>query len=546
MVRDSVGKLVKILIDPHGETDKILQARGLPLDVDIVVVSHCHPDHMEGLLSGAFRGAKIITQGGLIRESLENILDAASKLNIEDLRDYISFHDDSEARYHGLDKNKVVLPGDIEISFQKVDHFVPTSAIKIAGPRTSGNPTFVYAPDFQNAEKDKDLMKFMFKKASDQMADRIWLDGKTENPVHQDLEKLIPEAVKLFKNDGVSKEDIKKQLFERIGIIHYSDRKIIDKAVAEHEALRVEDGSRYRLKVLEVGDNVKVGKFTETNGSEPVVSIILSNLYELGVLSEDDFNKVNKLLKGYKNGERSIETVSKGTVMISQGTYIENAYLIRSGSVRIIDQLTGKILAVRGAGEIIGESILLGSDILTNATAISTTDVEYTRLMPGDLPKAAEDALKKAWKYRKYIKQSDIFRYLPSSIHTLIAAIVEENEYGPSENSIEVIKEGQKGDRAYIIARGNIEVIQNIGGTEKFIDKRKEGEHIGEMALYEHDYRRNATCRIPAGEKALLLSLLKEKFDFICKRYQCSYETSFICSELSFTFISIILSDILY
>ncbi len=78
-----------------------------------------------------------------------------------------------------------------------------------------------------------------------------------------------------------------------------------------------------------------------------------------------------------------------------------------------------------------------------------------------------------------------------------------------------VIREGEPGDRFYIIWRGNIEVSQrDANGVNEVVDQHDRGRYIGELALL-HDAPRNATCRTTVPTE--LLSLSRADFERLVK-----------------------------
>ncbi len=72
--------------------------------------------------------------------------------------------------------------------------------------------------------------------------------------------------------------------------------------------------------------------------------------------------------------------------------------------------------------------------------------------------------------------------------------------------------EGERGDRAYIVESGEVEVVKTSGSRQVLLAVRGAGTLIGEMALLE-ETPRNATVR--ARGAAALLSILKADFDHL-------------------------------
>ncbi len=72
-----------------------------------------------------------------------------------------------------------------------------------------------------------------------------------------------------------------------------------------------------------------------------------------------------------------------------------------------------------------------------------------------------------------------------------------------------IIREGEPGDRMYIIQSGRVRVSREANGEEIPLGELKEGDFFGEMAILEREVR-SATVR--AVGEASLLSIDKKSF----------------------------------
>jgi len=72
-----------------------------------------------------------------------------------------------------------------------------------------------------------------------------------------------------------------------------------------------------------------------------------------------------------------------------------------------------------------------------------------------------------------------------------------------------IIKQGEVGDCMYVIQEGEVEVIREEGGKEVQLAVRKEGDFVGEMAIFERDVR-SATVR--ALGRVRVLTIDKRNF----------------------------------
>ena len=67
-----------------------------------------------------------------------------------------------------------------------------------------------------------------------------------------------------------------------------------------------------------------------------------------------------------------------------------------------------------------------------------------------------------------------------------------------------IIKQGEVGDCMYVIQEGEVEVIREESGQEVQLAVRKEGDFVGEMAIFERDVR-SATIRALGSVRVLTI-----------------------------------------
>jgi len=80
-----------------------------------------------------------------------------------------------------------------------------------------------------------------------------------------------------------------------------------------------------------------------------------------------------------------------------------------------------------------------------------------------------------------------------------------------------LIQEGERGDRFYIITRGELEVIKALGTPdERLLNRRKAGDFLGEMALLDPDGLRTASAR--AATPVNLLEMDRSNFNALLQR----------------------------
>jgi signal transduction histidine kinase len=110
-----------------------------------------------------------------------------------------------------------------------------------------------------------------------------------------------------------------------------------------------------------------------------------------------------------------------------------------------------------------------------------------------------------------FLKKVELFAGLPPADLERLGQIVEEVKLPAGQ---ELFAEGSPGDRAYIIQKGELEVVKSSDGHEVLLEvhANKPGLVIGEMALLEEAPR---MASVRACSDTVLLSIQKEQFEHI-------------------------------
>ncbi len=108
-----------------------------------------------------------------------------------------------------------------------------------------------------------------------------------------------------------------------------------------------------------------------------------------------------------------------------------------------------------------------------------------------------------------FFRKIPLFQDLPREDLERLCELVEEVQLPAGS---ELFSEGSKGDRAYIIRDGEIEIYKNSAGREVLLAVRKSGEVIGEISLLESSPRL-ATGR--ARVDSQLIAISQEQFDHL-------------------------------
>ncbi|MBM3505555.1 MAG: ATP-binding cassette domain-containing protein [Alphaproteobacteria bacterium] len=106
-----------------------------------------------------------------------------------------------------------------------------------------------------------------------------------------------------------------------------------------------------------------------------------------------------------------------------------------------------------------------------------------------------------------YLTTIPLFQSLEARLLEPIANAFRTEHLGPGQ---EVVRQGEAGEKFYIVARGKLEVTAlNETGQSRHIAYLEDGDHFGEMALIESSAR---TATVAAVEPTILLSLRRRHF----------------------------------
>lgn len=106
------------------------------------------------------------------------------------------------------------------------------------------------------------------------------------------------------------------------------------------------------------------------------------------------------------------------------------------------------------------------------------------------------------------------FGALPSETLEQLASLVQVERF---EAGARVVKEGEVGDRLYIIARGHAEAWTQAGDRHVTLSKMGRGQMFGELALLYPHSQRHAT--VTTDEPLVLISLTEDAFDQLLQDY---------------------------
>jgi serine phosphatase RsbU (regulator of sigma subunit) len=119
------------------------------------------------------------------------------------------------------------------------------------------------------------------------------------------------------------------------------------------------------------------------------------------------------------------------------------------------------------------------------------------------------------------IGQVPLFAELPAEEHAYLAATLRQVTF--SSGAL-LFREGDYGDRFYIVLEGELEIIKSMGtASELTLDARGSGEFVGEMSMLNRDNVRTASVR--ARGQTQLLEMQHAEFDALMHRHpELAYE----------------------
>ncbi len=115
---------------------------------------------------------------------------------------------------------------------------------------------------------------------------------------------------------------------------------------------------------------------------------------------------------------------------------------------------------------------------------------------------------------KSIIRRVSLFSTLPATEIDVLAAGLDRVLY-PAGTVL--FREGEHGDRFYIVAEGQVEILKAMDSEqEHLLARRRSGEFIGEMSLLNRDGLRTASARVQT--EAVLFEMTRSDFDALLNR----------------------------
>jgi ATP-binding cassette subfamily B protein len=247
--------------------------------------------------------------------------------------------------------------------------------------------------------------------------------------------------------------------------------------------------------------------------TEPLQEELRALLTKHVIFSILDPNEIDQLLKKF-----DLVSVGLGETFITEGESGDCAYLVYSGKVRVFKQgPAGKpvTLGTLGPGELVGEVAIL-KNVVRTASCRASEDTALFRITRDDFETLVHHNPGLLPYFEKIIEQNTLLRFL--RLATFLGALpakqvialldqLEEVSYKAGET---IIREGELGDRLFILRSGEVKVTVQRGGQEVVLKHLAEGAYFGERALILNQPR---SANVIAVTDTSCFSLSRENFD---------------------------------
>ena len=227
----------------------------------------------------------------------------------------------------------------------------------------------------------------------------------------------------------------------------------------------------------------------------------------LAELSDEEKRDVAQRLK--------TERFADGHAVIAQGDQGDTFYVIERGAVEVMvrgDDNEERSVAMLTEGDYFGEIALLRR-VPRTASCIARGPVEVLTLSKSDFDAAVRDHFEALGKVDRAATRASILSHIPLFRELDAAQLRRINQKFQRESfqpGDDVIRQGDVGDKFYVIARGAVEVIVRTDeGKDLTVANLRQGEYFGEIALLT-DVPRTATVRATEALECLVL----QKDDF--------------------------------
>lgn len=208
----------------------------------------------------------------------------------------------------------------------------------------------------------------------------------------------------------------------------------------------------------------------------------------------------------------NIKNYSTKDIVIKQGDDGDELFIVGSGKLKCCKLFDGKTeetyLKTYEAGEVFGELALL-YNAPRAASIYADEDSELYSLDRDTFNHIVKRAtIERRQRYEDFLQKIEILNELDNYERQKICDCLETEEFAKGDI---IIKEGDAGDKFYLIQEGKAEALKlNDKGIEERVFEFKENDYFGELALLNCD-KRKASIRV-TSDRIVVASLSNMSF----------------------------------
>ena len=240
--------------------------------------------------------------------------------------------------------------------------------------------------------------------------------------------------------------------------------------------------------------------YPKTLATKRVLAHTLGEHYLFSQLSRQDLTDVVNAMK--KKLAHTNDTI------ISQGSEGDLFYILEDGTCEAY--VNGKSVKKYQSGESFGELALLHS-CPRAASVVATSHSTLWTLNRSTFKRTLQNSkVKDSIQRCDFLKKVPNFKSLTNQEIGSIAGVIQMETYEQNDN---IVREGDKGDKFYIIQEGECAALKKVDDDIVKIGELRAGDFFGETAIITHEPR-NATVQVVASS-AIVLSLSKYDFEVV-------------------------------
>ena len=230
----------------------------------------------------------------------------------------------------------------------------------------------------------------------------------------------------------------------------------------------------------------------------------------MGTLDFGPFLSLSPSLRGWLLGSARPADFSPGEALVHEGEPPGDVFVLAVGRVRVVVGDRLRTVATMAAPALVGEMAVV-LDQPRNATVIATAPVKAVRIARETLRETIAAAPEFAAELRafaelraatNFLRRDSPFADLPSDAIDQLAACCVAVTFAPGAV---IVREGERGDDAYLVRSGEIHVVRTIDGAERRLAELAAGAFVGEVSALT-GVPRSATARAATEVRAFRMN----------------------------------------